>query len=169
MNYWIVNMRWTRVVRWTCALGLVAGCETSNDPPSSSTETGAESSSGAIEDTSEREPADADTDAADAGTTEADDSGGPAPWEGLEGDAERGAEIFAMTCGQANCHGRTGAGPDLGSRIPSASNEAIAATVLNGISAGCDRGFCPGMPAQDLDPQEFADVLVYLRLTYPSR
>lgn len=180
--HWIVETGWTLVVASACALSLVGGCsdgdeessdgnggtsgaatDTESEPPSDDTETSTAEAS-----TSEPDP-ETDTDEAPGGASSSgDEPDEPPAWEGLEGDPSAGEEVFQMTCGSGDCHNATGLGPDLDSYVDSASDGSIATIVFNGISGGCNSGFCPGMPSQDLEAQEFADVLAYLRVTYPS-
>lgn len=175
--HWIVE----RVVVSACALCLVGGCsdgdegssdgnggsssaamETEGEAPGDDEET----SSGGTS-TGEADP-ETDTDEVPGGSSSGDEPDETPAWEGLEGDPAAGEEVFQMTCGGGDCHNSTGLGPDLGSYVDSASDGSIATIVFNGISGGCNSGFCPGMPAQDLEAQEFADVLAYLRVTHAS-
>ncbi len=76
----------------------------------------------------------------------------------LTGDEATGAEIYSSNC--SGCHGASGegvSGPSLIEHVPEHSDEAILGVVLNGEEE---------MPAFDLEDQEAADLLAYLRATF---
>jgi mono/diheme cytochrome c family protein len=81
----------------------------------------------------------------------------------LEGDEAAGSTVFSNTCGSSLCHGPDGAGTDtdaedLREKVPSYDDKQIVDIVTNGYEA---------MPPQYLEDQEIADVLAYLRATFP--
>lgn len=67
---------------------------------------------------------------------------------------ERGAEIVQSLCN--HCHGY---GNSLAARIDGLGDDDIASVIRNGS------GY---MPAQDLDAGDIADVIAYLRATFPN-
>ena len=82
------------------------------------------------------------------------------------GDAVAGAELFGGTC--KNCHGADGTGgvdisgthsADLTVRAPALSDAELADRIEN--------GFGTAMPSQFTDPADVADVIAYLRDTFP--
>lgn len=76
----------------------------------------------------------------------------------LEGDATAGATVFADTC--AVCHGESGeggTGPALTDEVPEKSDEELVDIIRNGYEE---------MAPVDLEDQEIADVLAYLRDTF---
>lgn len=79
----------------------------------------------------------------------------------LTGDAQRGAQIFATVC--APCHGADGSGTsrgeDLTEHVGHHTDEELAAV----LAAGGGRMPDPGL----MDDQAIADVLAYLRATFP--
>lgn len=79
----------------------------------------------------------------------------------LTGDAARGQSIFgSMMCSDAACHGadgNSGTAPRLSTLVPSRTDDQIIDSVLDGKA---------GMPPQDLDDQQMADVLAWLRETF---
>jgi mono/diheme cytochrome c family protein len=81
------------------------------------------------------------------------------------GGSDAGKQVYDSTC--VNCHGATGdegvdvggtPAADLNARVPAMTDEEITTQVKDGGSA---------MPAQDLDDTQIADVIVYLRETFP--
>ncbi len=78
----------------------------------------------------------------------------------LDGVAERGRATYQMQC--ARCHGSQGHGvggaPVLAGKVGDLHDPAIAALIVNG------RG---GMPSSKLTDQQVADVLAWLRATWP--
>ena len=74
----------------------------------------------------------------------------------LEGDEASGAELYASSC--ASCHGDDGSGgvgPSLIANVPDQSDDELVDTLLNGPES---------MPSfADLEDQELADILAYLR------
>lgn len=89
-------------------------------------------------------------------------SGAPLP----AGDVARGAVVYQGTCGRAMCHGPERMGPDLAILVRLYDAARIVSTIRNGVRG---LGSSPGMPAQrQLTDQDIADVLAYLRATYPA-
>ena len=85
---------------------------------------------------------------------------------GVVGDATVGAGHFTDTC--AGCHGDDGTGgidiggtasADLTARVPALSDADLEDRIMN--------GFNTAMPAQFTDAQDVADVVAYLRETFP--
>jgi mono/diheme cytochrome c family protein len=80
---------------------------------------------------------------------------------GLQGEAARGEITFAAVC--AACHGSDGlgtaAGPSLGERVPSRSDEDLLQSILQG------RGDMPAWQENFVD-SEFADLFAFLRATF---
>ena len=78
----------------------------------------------------------------------------------LEGDAVRGGALFASRC--AVCHGDDGRGGSQGvniaDHVPYHSDEELVELLAEGGGR---------MPAPGLSDQEIADVLAYLRATFP--
>lgn len=77
----------------------------------------------------------------------------------LDRDAAAGEDVYA-SCASSSCHGSngdSGSGPRLSRRVPRGSDEDLIEIVLAGEG---------GMPPQDLDDQEMADLLAYLRQTF---
>lgn len=78
----------------------------------------------------------------------------------LEGDAARGAALFSSRC--AVCHGDDGSGGSQGvniaDHVPYHSDEDLVELLAEGEGR---------MPAPGLSDQEIADVLAYLRATFP--
>jgi mono/diheme cytochrome c family protein len=83
---------------------------------------------------------------------------------GIEGDFERGEDLFAACAG---CHGPDGAGgidisgtlsADLRDEIPEMTEAELEDVIKNGDGA---------MPPQYDDPQDLADVIAYLVETFP--
>jgi mono/diheme cytochrome c family protein len=77
----------------------------------------------------------------------------PAPAPAGEGDAARGAQLFAENC--ESCHGDSGTGGGIGPRLAGSgvSLEVARATIENGSGV---------MPADLVEGQELEDVLAYL-------
>ena len=84
----------------------------------------------------------------DSGTSGTNDSGADEP------SITRGGDIVASVCNR--CHGY---GNPLASRIDGLDDDEIASVIRNGSGR---------MPPQDLDDGEIADVIAYLRVTYPE-
>lgn len=86
---------------------------------------------------------------------ERDQGEGSSPFD-LESDIACGLETFEADC--AVCHGASGegtdAGPELSEHVVNHTDEQLVFLIL----AGTD-----DMPAQDLTPQQSADVLAWLR------
>ena len=77
----------------------------------------------------------------------------------LEGDPSDGTKIFKETCGTAVCHGPDGSGgstnaEDLRVVVPKLTDAEIVDRMVNGYLV---------MPPQQLEDQQMADVLSYLR------
>ena len=85
----------------------------------------------------------------------ADDSGSAS----LTGDASAGAEIYGLTC--AACHGADGNVNEakLTEEVPEKSDAELESIILDGYEE---------MPPQSLTGQETADVIAYLRETFPG-
>ena len=94
---------------------------------------------------------DSPIDSADGGTTGGDDSG--TVFDSAEAASiERGAEIVQEVC--SHCHDPSG----LAKRAAQLDDETITSVIENGFGA---------MPPQDLDDQQIADVIAYLRANDP--
>ena len=77
------------------------------------------------------------------------------------GDPELGRPTFQATCANAGCHGSDGVvgpAPDLTAVVPFYSDDRLSAIIQNGA------GRMPGQPVSD---DELADLLAYLRLSFP--
>jgi mono/diheme cytochrome c family protein len=77
----------------------------------------------------------------------------------LDGDPSAGSKIFQATCGTAICHGPDGSGGSTGAKdlsvvVPKLSDRDIVTVMTNGFLV---------MPPQQLEDQQMADVLSYLR------
>jgi mono/diheme cytochrome c family protein len=77
----------------------------------------------------------------------------------LDGDPATGSKIFQETCGTAICHGPDGSGGSTGAEdlsvvVPKLSDLDIVTVMTNGFLV---------MPPQQLEDQQMADVLSYLR------
>jgi mono/diheme cytochrome c family protein len=77
----------------------------------------------------------------------------------LDGDPTAGSKIFQETCGTAICHGPDGSGgstnaKDLSKVVPKLTDLAIVTVMTKGYLV---------MPPQQLEDQQMADVLSYLR------
>jgi len=86
----------------------------------------------------------------------------------LSGDATAGATVFD-TCGLSNCHGPDGTASisnarDLTTHVPTATDAQIIKTVIDGSITGA--AVMPPYGGQFSD-QEIADVVAYLRATFP--
>ncbi|MEX1361678.1 MAG: cytochrome c [Nannocystaceae bacterium] len=79
----------------------------------------------------------------------------------LTGDAASGQTVFSsMTCASSGCHGadgNSGSAPALRDSAPGLSDDQIIDSVLDGKGA---------MPPNDLEDQEMADVLAWVRSTF---
>ena len=75
---------------------------------------------------------------------------------GLVGDVERGAQVFAENC--MRCHGQYGSGRELMPAMNLLMENSSDADLAEVIVEGTDH-----MPPQDLNEQEVADVIAYLR------
>lgn len=100
------------------------------------------------------------TDSADTADTAGDTAAD------VVGDATVGAGHFTDTC--AGCHGADGTGgidiggtpsADLTARVPALTDAELEDRITN--------GFNTAMPAQFNDAQDVADVIAYLRATFP--
>ena len=91
---------------------------------------------------------------ADTGTSGTDDTGSVLDTAAIAASVARGAAIVDSVC--ERCH--TPYNP-LAARIDGLDDDEIASVVRNGS------GY---MPPQDLDDGEIADVIAYLRVTYPE-
>jgi mono/diheme cytochrome c family protein len=84
-----------------------------------------------------------------------------APVLALTGDAKKGEAQFQMTC--ANCHGALGNGvsrtPALAGNVHTFTDEELVDIMLNGREA---------MSPTRLSPQHAANILAYLRATWPE-
>jgi mono/diheme cytochrome c family protein len=109
---------------------------------------------------------DADTDAGtdsdtDAGTDDDTDAGTDDDTDTTTGDSAAGETIYAATCGSDYCHGPDGASgsaPDHPDVIPTKTDDEIRTILAEG------QGY---MGSQNLDETQTADVIAYLRLTFP--
>jgi mono/diheme cytochrome c family protein len=94
---------------------------------------------------------------ADDSVPSTDDSAPPDDSGGAQDTAaaiDRGADIVASVC--ERCHGPYN---PLAARVDGLDDDDIASVIRNGS------GY---MPPQDLDDGEIADVIAYLRVTYPE-
>ena len=76
-------------------------------------------------------------------------------------DLARGAEVYQTSCGSGYCHGPdgvSGPAPDHTTAVPALDDEALVAVIQNGSDY---------MPPVGLDEEGLADVLAYLRATFP--
>ena len=81
---------------------------------------------------------------------------------GTSGDATAGAQVYSDTC--ATCHGPNGTEglptyPSLVVEIPDQTDAQLENVIQNGYG---------DMPAQGLTDMELADVIAYLRETFPG-
>ena len=84
----------------------------------------------------------------------------------LAGDPTRGVAVYAATCGRTMCHGAERVGPNLAAVVPSRDDARLWTTIRSGVRG---LGNSPGMPALvQLSDQDVADVIAYLRETYPG-
>lgn len=82
------------------------------------------------------------------------------PTDAIVGDATAGGTVYSNNC--AGCHsadGSGGSGPSLIAEVPELSDDEITTAVLEGKG---------GMPSFDLDDQEMADLLAYLRDSFDA-
>jgi mono/diheme cytochrome c family protein len=78
----------------------------------------------------------------------------------LDGNASAGSSVYQQNCSNAACHGadgNSGPGANLSTVVPNSSDESLVDTIINGFG---------GMPAQNLEDREVADVLAYLIETF---
>ena len=94
------------------------------------------------------------------GKTDGDDTAGS-----VVGDADSGEALFSSCAG---CHGADGTGgtdiggtpsADLTVRVPAKTDAELEDTIIN--------GFGSAMPGQYTEAQDVADVIAYLRVTFP--
>jgi mono/diheme cytochrome c family protein len=90
----------------------------------------------------------------DTGSSGTDDSGSAPDTAAIAASVARGAAIVDSVC--ERCHG---AYNPLAVRIDGLDDDEIAHVIQNGFGR---------MPPQDLDESEIADVIAYLRVTYPE-
>jgi mono/diheme cytochrome c family protein len=90
-----------------------------------------------------------------------DSAGGDGGGGDLVGNATDGAAVFASTCAQSNCHGPDGSGSDpssdaadLAKEVPTLTDAELESIITEGYVL---------MAPVDLEPQELADVIAYLR------
>lgn len=79
----------------------------------------------------------------------------------LTGDPDAGETTYLNVCGNAICHGAdgvSGPGGNLAVIVPDSSDAQIVTVVIEGEGS---------MPAQNIEDQAVADVLAYLRATFP--
>lgn len=92
---------------------------------------------------------------------ETTDSGATTRIEGilaLTGDSTNGGTLFAASC--ASCHGddgKTGTASNLAAVVPDLPDQELVNTIISGKGS---------MPAQDLEDQDTADILAWLRATF---
>ena len=94
------------------------------------------------------------------------DKGSDSAGGDLVGNADDGAKVFAATCAQSNCHGPDGSGSDpssdaadLAKVVPGLTDAEIESRIENGFGL---------MAPVDLDEQETADVIAYVRQEFGS-
>lgn len=76
----------------------------------------------------------------------------------IDGDAAAGADVYASNC--AGCHGANGeggSGPALADEVPEKSDADLEGIITNGTGS---------MPGFELEDQEMADLIAYLRENY---
>jgi len=103
----------------------------------------------------------ADSDDTVDSDTAVDTDTGIDPDTDVDGDPELGVVTYQATCANAGCHGADGdVGPasDLTAAVPFYTDERLSNIIQNGA------GRMPGQPVPD---EELADLLAYLRLTFP--
>ena len=104
----------------------------------------------------------------DSGATDTSTDSGTTGTTGttVVGDAANGGTLFGGSC--AGCHGPDGTGgidiggtlsADLTVKVPSLTDEELGDLIMN--------GFNTAMPPQYTDAQDVADVIAYLRATFP--
>ncbi len=72
-----------------------------------------------------------------------------------------GAVVYARGCAASNCHGAdgdAGSGPNLSSEVPGRSDSSLTRIIREGAGS---------MPAVTVTDEELADLLAYLRATFP--
>ena len=72
-----------------------------------------------------------------------------------------GAAVYARGCAASNCHGAngdSGSGPNLSSEVPDRSDSSLSRIIRDGTGS---------MPAVTVTDEELADLLAYLRATFP--
>jgi mono/diheme cytochrome c family protein len=72
-----------------------------------------------------------------------------------------GAAVYARGCAASNCHGAdgdSGSGPNLSSEVPGRSDSSLTRIIRDGTGS---------MPAVTVTDEELADLLAYLRATFP--
>ena len=135
---------------WPCFAVVALSCGKDKD---TTTETPTEGDADTDADTDSDTDADADADT-DA-DTDAD----------VTGDAARGETLFSSCAG---CHGADGTGgfdiggtlsADLTVRVPALTDEELSNIIKDGYGTA--------MPSQYTDAQDIADVIAYLRVTFP--
>ena len=105
--------------------------------------------------------ASADTASGETETDTAADTGDSGTDADTGGDLARGAEVYQMSCGSGYCHGPdgvSGPAPDHTTTVPAMDDAALVDVIQNG------RGY---MSPVGLDDTELADVVAYLRATFP--
>ena len=134
-------MRLTVLFMWG-ALAACAGEDTSSDEDDDDGGFGFE--------------ADADTDADSDANSDSDTDTDP-----YEGDVTAGYQVFLATCGASGCHGSDGSSgpaPNMQGTISLYSEASLEEIILYGSGE---------MPPQDLTDKELADVIAFLKVTYP--
>jgi len=79
----------------------------------------------------------------------------------LDGDATAGSTEYASRCGNDLCHGMdgvSGPAPNMTVTVPERSDASLVTIMLEGIGS---------MAALDVTDREAADILAYLRQTFP--
>ncbi len=106
--------------------------------------------------------ADTDTDTDTDSDTDADtDADTDSDTDVDEGDPEAGYDVFLATCAASGCHGsdgNDGPAPNLQGAVSTHSDAVLTEIILDGTGT---------MPGQDLEPQELADVIAFLRDAFP--
>jgi mono/diheme cytochrome c family protein len=84
---------------------------------------------------------------------------------GIEGDAAHGEELFAACAG---CHGPDGAGEiDIGGTLSSDLRDEVPEMTDGELAEVIENGSGTAMPPQYDDAQDIADMIAYLRDTFP--